>query len=52
LLTSVAWLKATCGEEEFVFNAQGGLTVKSFDLCNKRLISTVNWQAVACAAKD
>ena len=39
-------------EEEFVFNAHGGLTIKSLNRCNEKLISTVDWHAAARAAED
>ena len=40
------------GEEDFIFIAEGGLTVKSLDRHNKRLISTVDWHAVAHAVEE
>ncbi|KAF8224316.1 hypothetical protein L208DRAFT_1369370 [Tricholoma matsutake] len=51
-LTSAAQLKAACGEEDFILNAHGGLTVKSFDCCNEKSISTVDWHAAAHAAEE
>ena len=45
-------MKAARGEEDFVFNSLGGLTVKSLDRRNEKLISTVDWHAAACAAEE
>jgi len=45
-------LKAARGEEDIVFNAQGGLTVKNLDRRNEKLISTVDWHAAARAAEE
>jgi len=50
-LTLVAHVKAAHGEEDIVFNAQGGLTVKSLDWHNEKLISMVDWHAAAQAAE-
>ncbi|KAF8220302.1 hypothetical protein L208DRAFT_1334725, partial [Tricholoma matsutake] len=51
-LTLAVHVKAARGEEDFIFNSQGGLTIKSLDWHNEKLISTVDWQAAACAAKE
>jgi hypothetical protein len=51
-LTLVARVRAARGEEDVVFNAQGGLTVKSLDRRNEKLISMVDWYAAARAAED
>jgi hypothetical protein len=51
-LTLAARLKASRGEENIVFNAQGGLTVKSLDRRNEKLISAVDWHAAARAAEE
>ena len=51
-LTLAARVKAAHGEEDIVFNAQGGLTVKSLDRRNEKLISTVDWHAAAQAAEE
>jgi hypothetical protein len=51
-LTMTARVKAARGEEDVIFNAQGGLTVKSLDRRNEKLISTVDWYASARAAED
>jgi hypothetical protein len=51
-LTLASHIKATCGEEEMIFNAQGGLTVKLLDRCNEKLISAVDWHAAARAAEE
>jgi hypothetical protein len=51
-LTLSSHVKAARGEEDFVFNAQGGFTVKSLDRRNEKLISTVDWHAAARAAEE
>ena len=51
-MTLAARLKASCREEDIVFNAQGGLTVKSLDRRNEKLISAVDWHAAARAAEE
>jgi hypothetical protein len=51
-LTLAARVKAARGEEDFIFNSQGGLTVKNLDRRNEKLISTVDWHAAACAAEE
>jgi hypothetical protein len=51
-LTSSARLRAARGEEEFIINAQGGITAKGFDRRSEKIISTVNWFASAKAAED
>jgi hypothetical protein len=51
-LTSATCIKVACGEEDIVFNAQGGLTVKALDWCNEKLISAVDWHAAAHAAEE
>jgi hypothetical protein len=51
-LTSASWLKAACGEEDFILNANGGLMAKSLDQCNKKFISAVDWHAATQAAED
>lgn len=45
-------VKAAHGEEDFIFNSQGGLTIKSLDQHNEKLILTVDWHAAACAAEE
>ena len=52
LLTSAAQLKAAYGEDNLVFNSQGGLTVKSLDHCSEKLISTIDWHAASHAAEE
>jgi hypothetical protein len=51
-LTLAARLKAARGEEDVVFNAQGGLTIKSLDRRNEKAISTVDWHVAAHAAEE
>jgi hypothetical protein len=51
-LTLAARIKASRGEEDIVFNAQGGLTVKSLDRRNEKSISAVDWHAAARAAEE
>ena len=51
-LTLAARVKAARGEEDIVFNAQGGLTIRSLDRRNEKLISTVDWHAAARAAEE
>ncbi|KIM72053.1 hypothetical protein PILCRDRAFT_16477 [Piloderma croceum F 1598] len=51
-LTLASRIRAAHGEEDLVFNAQGGLTVKSLDWHNEKLISTVDWHAAARAAEE
>ena len=51
-LSLAARVKAARGEEDFVFNSLRGLTVKSLDRRNEKLISTVDWHAAACAAEE
>jgi hypothetical protein len=51
-LTSAAQLKAARGEEDFILNANGGLTAKSLDWHNEKLISAVDWHAAARAAEE
>ena len=51
-LTSAARIKVAHGEEDIVFNAQGGLTVKALDRRNEKLISAVDWHAAAHAAEE
>jgi hypothetical protein len=51
-LTLAARIKASRREEDIVFNAQGGLTVKSLDRRNEKLISAVDWHAAAHAAEE
>jgi hypothetical protein len=51
-LTLASHVKAACGEEDLVFNAQGGLTARSLDQCNEKLISTVDWHATTQAAEE
>ena len=48
----MAWVKAAHSKEDVIFNAQGGLTVKSLDCCNEKLISTIDWYASARAMED
>ena len=51
-LTSVACVRAARGEEDFVFNLQGGLTIKGLDRRNEKLISAVDWHAASRAAEE
>jgi hypothetical protein len=51
-LTLASRIRAARGEEDFIFNAQGGLTAKSLDRRNEKLISAVDWHAAACAAEE
>jgi hypothetical protein len=51
-LTLASRIKAARGEEEMIFNAQGGLTVKSLDRRNEKSISAVDWHAAARAAEE
>jgi hypothetical protein len=51
-LTSAAWLKAACGEEDFILNANGGLMAKALDRCNEKLISAVDWHAATWVAEE
>jgi hypothetical protein len=51
-LTLAACIKAARGEEDIIFNAQGGLTVKNLDRRNEKLISVVDWHAAAHAAEE
>jgi hypothetical protein len=51
-LTLSSRVRAARGEEDVVFNAQGGLTIKSLDRRNERSISTVDWHAAARAAEE
>jgi hypothetical protein len=51
-LTLAAHIKASREEEDIVFNAQGGLTVKSLDRHNEKLISAVDWYAAARATEE
>jgi hypothetical protein len=51
-LTLASRIKAARGEEDFVFNAQGGITAKSLDRRNEKLISAVDWHAAARAAEE
>ena len=51
-LSLAARLKAARGEEDIVFNAQGGLTIRSLDRRNEKSISTVDWHAAARAAEE
>ena len=50
-LSLAARLKAARREEDIVFYAQGGLTIKSLDWRNEKSISTVDWHAAACATE-
>jgi hypothetical protein len=45
-------IRAARGEEDIVFNAQGGLTVKTLDRRNEKQISTVDWHAAARAVEE
>jgi hypothetical protein len=51
-LTLASRIKAARGEEDFIFNAHGGLTVKALDRRNEKLISAVDWHAAARAAEE
>ncbi|KAF8521857.1 hypothetical protein JB92DRAFT_3110938 [Gautieria morchelliformis] len=51
-LSLLARIKASRGEEDFIVNAQGGLTAKGLDHQNERNISTVEWYAAAKAAEE
>jgi hypothetical protein len=51
-LTLASRIKAARGEEDMIFNAQGGLTVKSLDRRNEKSISAVDWHAAARAAEE
>jgi hypothetical protein len=51
-LTLAAWLKAAHGKEDFILNANGGLTAKALDWCNEKLISAVDWHAATWAAEE
>jgi hypothetical protein len=51
-LTSAARLKAAYGEEDFILNANGGLTAKALDWRNEKLISAVDWHAAARVAEE
>ena len=50
VLTTVAKLRAAWGEEDFVVNAQGGLTAKGLDCRGERSLSMVEWYAATKAA--
>jgi hypothetical protein len=52
LLTLASRIKAARGEEDIVFNAQGGLTVKALDQRNEKSISAVDWHTAACATEE
>ena len=51
-LTHAARMKAAHGEEEFVLNAQGGLTARGLDRRNERTIGPIDWQGAAHAAEE
>jgi hypothetical protein len=51
-LTFSAKQKSARGEEDFVINAQGGITVKNLDRRTERSISELDWIASSKAAED
>ena len=51
-LTLPARQRAARGEEDFVINAQGGITAKGLDWCSERHIDVFDWLASAKAAED
>lgn len=51
-LTHTARLKASKGEEEFIVNAQGGLTAKGLDRREEKAISLSDWLGASKAAED
>ena len=51
-LTLAARLKAARGEEEFIINAQGGLTAKGPDRRDENTIMLVDWLGAANAAEE
>ncbi|KIM82070.1 hypothetical protein PILCRDRAFT_8308, partial [Piloderma croceum F 1598] len=52
LLTLASHIKAARGEEDIVFNAQGGLTVKALDRRDEKSISAVDWHTAARATEE
>jgi len=48
-LTHAACLKAARGEEDFLVNASGGLTVKGLDRREEKSVSMVEWLGAARA---
>ena len=50
-LTTVVKLHVACGEEDFVVNAQGGLTAKELDRRGEKSLAMVDWYAAAKAAE-
>jgi hypothetical protein len=51
-LMHTARLKASKGEEEFIVNAQGGLTAKGLDRREEKAISLSDWLGASKAAED
>jgi len=51
-LTHSARAKAARGEEDFIINAHGGLTVKGFDRRDERAIELVDWLGAARVAEE
>ena len=50
-LSHNARLREAWGEDNFVINAQGGLTAKGLDHCNETSINTFDWIAASHAAE-
>lgn len=47
MLSVMARVKVTCGEEYVVLNTNSGFSVKSLDCQNKKSTSVVDWHAAA-----
>jgi len=52
LLTTSAWARADCGEEEFTLNASSTVTAKKLDQSTEWSISPVEWQPAALITVD
>lgn len=51
-LSHTARLRAAQGDDDFVINAQGGLTAKGLDRRNETTIATLDWHAAARVVED
>lgn len=51
-LTQAARLRSARGEEDYILNAKGGLTVKGLSRENERGISTIEWLKAAKTAEE